>query len=114
EQAAGQTRPSRGAEQKKCEYGCSDGACIPSPTPTSTFTPTPFLSPSPFACPYNCQAAKQKWEFGRGTYWVTECGENEIAEFSLFCPPTTQCYSCGFWGLKKCCVQVNSICCKTK
>lgn len=28
EQAEGQTRPSRGAEQKECEYGCKDGACV--------------------------------------------------------------------------------------
>lgn len=31
EQAAGQPRPSRGAEQKKCEHGCKDGACLAEP-----------------------------------------------------------------------------------
>src|SRR3989339_368306 len=32
EQAEGQSRPSRGAEQKKCDYGCKDGACIEPPS----------------------------------------------------------------------------------
>lgn len=31
EQAEGQTRPSRAAEQKICEYGCNDGACVAEP-----------------------------------------------------------------------------------
>lgn len=32
EQAEGQTRPSRGAEQKSCEYGCKDGICAAEPS----------------------------------------------------------------------------------
>lgn len=32
EQAEGQTRPSRGAKQKKCEYGCKDGVCVEEPS----------------------------------------------------------------------------------
>lgn len=32
EQAAGQTRSSRGAEQKECEYGCEDGVCVEEPS----------------------------------------------------------------------------------
>ena len=31
EQAAGQTRSSRGSGTKKCEYGCKDGACVAEP-----------------------------------------------------------------------------------
>jgi len=32
EQARGQKRPTRGAEEKKCEYGCEDGACKEAPS----------------------------------------------------------------------------------
>jgi len=87
---------------------------IPTSAPTPIFTPTPNPTPYPnySFCPYKCRPAKR--EGGWSKHWVTKCEGNEIAQPMFSCPAITQCYSCGFWGMRKCCDQVNSICCRPK
>ncbi len=114
------------------------------PTPTATPTPTPTPAPCPGycvptwsscpsntinqgyagcgssqfccvpipSCPYKCRPATR--EGGWSKSWVTKCEGNEITESKFSCPQTTQCYSCGFMGMRKCCDQVSSICCRPK
>jgi len=72
-------------------------------------TATMAISPAPGPCSYTCRPAARS-----GSSWVMNCNSSETAQPWLSCQKTTQCYSCGFWGLSKCCDQVDSVCCKPK
>lgn len=70
------------------------------------------INPMPAYCPYNCRPATRE-RSGWSTSWVTKCKSNEV-QMPSSCPAMEQCYSCGLFGMQRCCSRVASICCKSK
>jgi hypothetical protein len=68
----------------------------------------------PTTCPYSCRAGTTNGSGWGQPTTSAGCDSNEIAEYRVSCPSTTQTYSCGFFGWGRCSRQVPSICCRPK